>query len=144
MATLNKPKILSLLTQKSALQRAFPESNGRVRRNRLYWSAVLQPTGISEFYDIELTYSLEMPPKVFVQAPKLQTRDNEKIPHRYPDCSLCLYLPRNGEWNSSMYVAETTVPWACEWLFHYELWLATGEWLGGGVHPGDNKRLNEN
>jgi len=21
------------------------------------------------------------------------------------------------------------------WLFYYEIWLATGEWCGGGVHP---------
>ena len=143
MVTLNKPKILSLLTQKAALQRAFPESNGRVRRNRLYWIAELQPTGISDAYNIELTYSLEKPPKVFVVSPELENREGEEIPHRYSDGSLCLYLPRNGEWNSSMYVSETTVPWICEWLFHYELWLATGEWLGGGVHPGENKKRIE-
>ena len=34
-----------------------------------------------------------------------------------------------------MQLATTIVPWCSEWLFYYELWLATGEWLGGGVHP---------
>ena len=32
-----------------------------------------------------------------------------------------------------MLIATTTVPWAAEWLLHYELWLATdGTWCGGG------------
>ena len=31
--------------------------------------------------------------------------------------------------------AETIVPWACLWLYYYEVWHATGEWLGGGLHP---------
>jgi hypothetical protein len=25
------------------------------------------------------------------------------------------------------------VPWTCEWLFHFESWLFTGEWEGGGT-----------
>ena len=34
-----------------------------------------------------------------------------------------------------MLLADTIVPWAAEWLMHYELWLVTGEWTGGGDHP---------
>lgn len=34
-----------------------------------------------------------------------------------------------------MALAHTIVPWACDWLMHYEFWLATGTWAGGGVHP---------
>ena len=40
-----------------------------------------------------------------------------------------------------MYVAETTMPWAAEWLFFFELWLATDEWLGGGVLHGEPRSL---
>ena len=142
MATSNKIRKLSLLSQKVALQQAFPASTTRVRRNKLVWKATLQPTGLSDLYEVELTHSLEMSPKIFVLSPELLDREDDLVPHRYQDGSLCLYLPRNGEWNQSMYLSETTVPWACEWLFHYELWRATGEWHGGGVHPGDNKKGN--
>ncbi|MDY0295864.1 MAG: hypothetical protein RB296_00975 [Acidobacteriota bacterium] len=38
-----------------------------------------------------------------------------------------------------MIIAKTIVPWASEWLIFYELWLATGEWLGGGIHAGTYK-----
>jgi hypothetical protein len=47
---------------------------------------------------------------------------------------LCLFLG-NHEWHESIPIADTLVPWASEWLFFYELWLATGEWLGEGEHP---------
>lgn len=84
---------------------------------------------------VRLEYSLEKSPKVFVDSPELLRRNEERIPHRYPDGSLCLYLPGAQEWGTSLYLAETVVPWTAEWLIHYELWHATGEWHGGGVHP---------
>ncbi len=53
------------------------------------------------------------------------------IPHVFSDGSLCLHIP--GQWQSDMTIAEYIVPWIAEWLFYYEVWLATGEWLGGGA-----------
>jgi hypothetical protein len=32
-----------------------------------------------------------------------------------------------------MLVATTIMPWLLLWLTFYELWLATGVWLGGGT-----------
>ena len=32
----------------------------------------------------------------------------------------------------AMLIVDTIVPWTAEWLLHYEVWLATGEWLGDG------------
>ena len=29
-----------------------------------------------------------------------------------------------------MLIVDTIVAWAAEWLLHYEIWLATGEWFG--------------
>jgi hypothetical protein len=31
-----------------------------------------------------------------------------------------------------MLLATTVLLWAAEWLMHYELWLVTGQWHGGG------------
>ena len=36
-----------------------------------------------------------------------------------------------------MTIAKTILPWTSEWLVHYQLWLATGEWHGGGIHLGE-------
>ena len=33
------------------------------------------------------------------------------------------------------WIADTIVPWAQEWLYYYEIWLATNEWCGGGHIP---------
>jgi hypothetical protein len=52
----------------------------------------------------------------------------------YSSGDLCLYLP--GEWNESMLLAATILPWTSQWLFYYELWLITGHWMGTGHdHP---------
>lgn len=49
--------------------------------------------------------------------------------------SLGLYYPPAREWRQSMLLAGTILPWTSEWLLHYETWLATGVWTGGGIHP---------
>ena len=48
---------------------------------------------------------------------------------------LCLYDPQERSWGPEEYIAETIIPWAGDWLFFFEGWLATGEWEGGGRHP---------
>jgi hypothetical protein len=34
-----------------------------------------------------------------------------------------------------MLLAHTLLPWTAEGLLHYELWLITGTWTGGGHTP---------
>jgi hypothetical protein len=84
---------------------------------------------------VKLGYKLHDVPRVHVVHPNLAVRAGEKLPHVYEGNRLCLYLPRAAEWTRSMLLAETIVPWALEWLLHYEVWLATGTWTGGGQHP---------
>ena len=56
------------------------------------------------------------------------------------DSSLCLHVPE--DWNSGLFIADSIVPWTYEWLYFYEIWLATGEWCGGGTEhsPSDKGR----
>lgn len=42
-----------------------------------------------------------------------------------------------------MLIADTYIPWAIEWLYYYEIWLVTGEWCGGGIHPTTAKPKSE-
>ncbi|MDP9848099.1 hypothetical protein [Streptosporangium lutulentum] len=46
-----------------------------------------------------------------------------------------------------MLLARTILPWTCEWLLHYELWLITGRWAGSGedhtVSPADEDAESE-
>ena len=47
------------------------------------------------------------------------------------------------EFASDMLIADTYIPWAIEWLYYYEIWLVTGEWCGGGIHPTTAKPKSE-
>ncbi|MCX6132627.1 MAG: hypothetical protein NTU47_02340 [Ignavibacteriales bacterium] len=75
-------------------------------------------------------------PDVYVASPKLDLFPGEsRLPHVYSteEQRLCLYYRRAREWNSGMYIGDTIIPWTSEWLLHYEIWLATGSWHGGGI-----------
>ena len=76
-------------------------------------------------------------PNVYVVSPTLALYPGEpKLKHVYDTKQqwLHLYYRKGREWNSSMFLADTVIPWTCEWLLHYEFWLATGTWHGGGIH----------
>jgi hypothetical protein len=94
---------------------------------------VVTPTTLSRDYSITIAYDLYSFPKVCVLAPTLRDRDNGPAPHRFKDGSLCLHL--DDEWSTDLLIANTILPWTSEWLFHYEIWLATGNWNGGGEWP---------
>ena len=80
-------------------------------------------------------------------SPCLLDDPNDPIPHLYrnrrdPDHPmLCLYRPNTREWHAGCYVAGTIIPWTSEWLACYEIWLATGRWLGGGTTPREAFRV---
>lgn len=143
MVAFPKPRPINLGLQMIALKRAFPDSECTVKRNRLRWRGSLAPTPMSETYSVRLEYTLEKSPRVHVEYPALVERDGEELPHVYPDGALCLYYPRAGEFSKRLFLAQTVVPWTSEWLFHYELWHVTGEWLGGGIHPGDSTPIRD-
>ena len=132
MAIPNTASNVTAVSQWGALRRRFVTGDGSVRRNRLRWDMQIQPTPLSQVYSVRLLYSLERVPKVFVQSPELIQPGDDPIPHQYGDGSLCLYLPGAGEWDRSMLLADTLIPWTSEWLYFYEIWLGTGEWCGGG------------
>lgn len=74
-----------------------------------------------------------------LDPPLLPSMSGEPPPHLYTTNGkpvLCLFDPRADEWDQGRSIADTIIPWAAEWLFHYELWHATGIWAGVGRHPG--------
>lgn len=100
----------------------------------------LQPTESSIIYTIRLTAKQgSTVVSVYVIEPAIKKNENGKrVPHLYQDSSLCLYYPPNKEWVYTDSWAETIVPWTALWLYYYELWQATGKWLGGGIHGKKN------
>ena len=130
-----------------------------VEKGRQYvcWEGPLRPH--SQRHDIRISLfrergsgrrSYRLFPEVIVLNPALRHRrddPNDPIPHLYRNRKdpghpmLCLYRPYTREWHTGCYVADAIVPWTSEWLACYEIWLATGEWLGGGTLPGGRLRV---
>lgn len=132
------------------LKRYFP--SGRVvseTTDSLAWEIQLQPTELSRVYTIKLKYKVGEFPRVFVTNPfPLEKYPGKSLlEHVYSTSKqeLCLYMRGTGEWTRQKIIAKTVIPWAAEWLQFYELWLATGEWYGEGMHPQvkDKNRKNK-
>ena len=144
-----KPKKFTLQQQKVALQAAYPEGSCTVRGGRkLLWCGKLRPTPVSNEYVIVLTWTPDDPPIVWVIGDTLEKLDDPNFPHVYyvdqenKMIQICLY--RHQEFNRHTLLDSTIIPWAKEWLYYYEMWLTTGEWLGGGEHPDENGRRDGN
>lgn len=131
-----RPK--SIAAQISSLRSHFPNFSVTFSgHNSLKVSGELCPTARSVLYNFELDYVLKGKPVIKILNPVLiKNFKGDKIPHIYSDDSLCLYRPKYGEFTSSDLLSETIIPWAALWLYYYEVWHMTGEWLGGGEHIG--------
>jgi hypothetical protein len=99
-----------------------------LKPNSLRWTGQLQPSDLSRDYTVRIDYKQARYPVVRVLCPELRTSDTAFLPHVYDDGTLCLH--HAGQWTGAMLIVDTIVPWAAEWLMHYEIWLATGQWFG--------------
>jgi hypothetical protein len=119
--------------------------HGRVHKGALVWEFDALPTPLSRLYRLRICQRKNQYPEVFVLNPSLTVLANGKqLPHVYSEkpVKLCLHFPSYNEWTFDKAIADTIVPWSYLWLFYFEQWLATGEWLGGGKHPGDDNDAN--
>jgi hypothetical protein len=130
---------IHLIHQAGALNSYFPGC--KIIRNgdkELTWIHSVTPSALSATYTLKLHYRYNEGADVYVIDPKpLALAEGKNVlPHVYstPKQKLCLYYPQDKEWNTGMYYVHTLIPWACEWIIHYELWVSTGIWFGGGVH----------
>ncbi len=110
------------------LSNRFPGSTMKVSANALVWEGTLRPTSTSRCYRVRISYARGKWPQVRVLSPPLDTRIGEQLPHVFREGTLCLHT--EDDWRASMLLVDTILPWTCEWLFYYELWLATGAWYG--------------
>lgn len=131
--------------------RVWPKLESRLEGGLLVVAGVVQPTCITRSYRIRLTYTERGVPKVYVVSPKLARRPQEPetpIPHTHEYTTPgmerpCLYYPKSLEWTPYMLLATSIMPWLLSWLVDYEVWYATGEWLGGGMPHGSTKGTDD-
>jgi hypothetical protein len=121
---------LNLAIQAAHIHHRFLNFVCRIHKGRAVWRGTLQPRMTSPLYQVEISYRLMDVPKVRIISPPLASN----TPHLYPDGSLCLYWPKEWRWRQDQLIAETILPWAALWLYYYELWLDTDQWLGPSSH----------
>ncbi|WP_339145208.1 hypothetical protein [Pseudoalteromonas galatheae] len=110
------------------------------------WEGTIRPTALSRQYHIVIRYTLSKCPVCVVKGPCLsKLAEGRQIPHIYQNqtgikgTQLCLYLPvvkkknRVSEWQPTMYLVDTILPWASIWLFYFEIWISSDTWFGGGI-----------
>lgn len=132
-------RTLELIREVRLLKDHYPHGKATLKAGVLRWTGELQPSEVSRQYHVDLRYTPPYCPRVFVRRPKLVSDATGNLPHIYPDGSLCLHEP--DQWTPGNPIAKTILPWISEWLLHYELWRATGEWCGsGGNHTGPINR----
>lgn len=122
--------------QATKLLKTYPRSQVQFNHLELRWWCSLSPTPYSSTYNLKLVYRGNKHPDVYVVSPRLEIYPGEaKLKHVYNSEKqhLCLYYRPVNEWSPSMYIADTIVPWSCEWLYYYEIWSVTGIWHGGGI-----------
>lgn len=136
----SRKRWLSIPSQAFCLRQSFPASIIRFHKNQgLTWEASITPSVMSLTYLIRIKYKLGGMPEVKVVDPELKRRADRPIPHMFSGKSLCLFRYKHNEWDPEMRIDETIIPWTSMWLFHYEIWQATGEWRGGGEHPDNDE-----
>ena len=132
-----KQKPLNAAKQLLHLRALYPDGMAQIIRTKLLWRNIFRPSAFSREYRVQIEYQCGEWPRTRVLSPSLRAlAEKRKIPHIYPlpGDPLCLFYSHAREWNPSMVIAKTIVPWACEWLLHFEAWLFTDVWEGGGIH----------
>lgn len=118
------------------MRQGFPAFRTRVEGAWLISTGEVQPAALGAAYQVEIRYRVGQRPEVRVLSPQLVCREGEtKIPHMYGQECLCLYYPPAAEWTGENSLGHALIPWISLWLYYFELWHATGEWLGGGIEP---------
>lgn len=132
-----RPRPLPLERQLGNLRALWPLGNGSITGAGLVWMGSLTPTVLSRTYQVRLTLPAHAGrPVVEVLEPDLRALAGPgDIPHLYCQqrMHLCLYTPVKGQWNRTMSVAHTLLPWAMLWLYYFEDWLPDRVWRGGGT-----------
>jgi len=108
---------LSVAVQAFNLKHAFPGSEVSLGKDiRLIWEGHITPTPLSQTYRVKVDYRLGNRPNVTVLEPPLTRYDEQSIPHVFSGNKLCLFMYKYFEWNDSMRIDETIIPWISLWL----------------------------
>jgi hypothetical protein len=91
-------------------------------------------------YTVSVHYRGSLSPIVKILNPPLV----QNPPHYYYKTNtICLYHPDNYKWRKGNLIAANIMSWTIAWIYFYEYWLQTGNWVGPEVLHNLDKKENE-
>ncbi|MBI5402513.1 MAG: hypothetical protein HY959_03870 [Ignavibacteriae bacterium] len=123
MASFPKIKPYNYSLQALNMRSKFPQFKAVRKKNGYDFIGILKPRDTE--YQVHINYGEFAHPKVFVLSPELKSRK-----HMYQDGSLCIYKRSELKWRKDLLVSKYIVPLTAMWLYYYEIFILTDEWLG--------------
>ena len=134
-ASFTKQKIITPAQQWVNVKKYYSDviRSNSLKCGELIFRIELMPSKDSIKYLIEIRFRNGGVPIAYMIEPDLKKYKGKLPKHLYSADKtgkkrLCVYDPTIKEWNCSMYIAETFIPWVLSWLNTYEYWLITGKW----------------
>ena len=145
MKKITNKKVRSMGAQIDRMRHAWPTLQHKLTPGGYsLWRGDVRPYQATYFIGVWWKAGSPWKPWVFLINPQLAPREDktfEEIPHLLFDdddpkfSGLCLFDPDGEEWSNKQLIADTTLPWAFEWLQHYEFWHFDGVWRGKSIGP---------
>lgn len=115
--------------QIASMKQLFPSFVCKAKGDSLIFIGTLRVKDYFPEYKVKIIFEGNSTPKVCIVSPQIV----DGAPHVYEEGFLCLYHPSNFHWNADKLLAKTIIPWTASWIYFYEYWLRSGEWLGPEV-----------
>lgn len=138
MAKYYKTQQPNIYAQISAMKLKYPQFRSSVKGLSIKFIGQLMIKPELPIYKVSIEYRGHIRPLVHVISPALV----ENAPHTYHDKSLCLFHPSNFNWNAYKIIANEIMQWTIAWIYFYEYWLQSGDWIGPEV-PHITEKTNE-
>ncbi len=134
-------KYSHLLYQKKLIEQKYDFLKCDVKNKVLTCVGYISPDYCMNTYKIKIEYVAGHEPKSTILVPDIEP--STEI-HMYKDHSVCLHYPPDMKWTIHKEVANYTIPWLCEWIIFYELYLINGNIWKGRESPSHIKECEKN
>ena len=131
MVAFQRIKPYNLNIQVQAMQARYPQFKAKKHTDgTIIFTGNLQVKVELPVYTIEIIYHGNLRPKILILNPLPDT----SAPHIFSDSeSLCLYHAKDYKWDKTKLIANDILGWVAGWIYFYEYWLQSGEWIGPEV-----------
>lgn len=131
MVVFQKIKPYNTNIQVQAMRIRYPQFKAVKNKNgSIVFTGTLQVKPELPVYTLKIIYKGNLRPQVFILNPL----PDPMAPHIFSDSkSLCLYHQKDYKWNKTKLIATDIMGWVAGWIYFYEYWLQSEDWIGPEV-----------